>query len=128
MVRHSIEMSRAVVVVVEEEPTYMYGGFSRYIAASLATAGELSFRVCEMLGFPQELIIRVSRFATRMEPACIDNHIQLAKMYITLGKMDEAKKSLETAINTDPATLKYYEAQNRIDQKEARELYDEHFK
>ena len=128
MVRHSIAMSKAVVVVVEEEPTYMYGGFSRYIAASLATAGELSFRVCEMLGFPQELIIRVSRFATRMEPACIDNHIQLAKMYITLGKMDEAEKSLETAINTDPATLMYYEAQNRIDQKEARKLYDEHYK
>jgi len=128
IIRHSIEISRAIIVVVEEEPTYMYGGFSRYIAASLAVAGELSFKVCAMLGFPEDLIIRISVFSTKLEPACLDNYLQLALMYITLDRMDEAKQALETVINGDPAILKYYEPENRIVQKEARELYDKHFK
>jgi hypothetical protein len=49
-------------------------------------------------------------------------------MYITLGRMDQAKQALETVINGDPAILKYYEPQNRMVRKEARELYDRHFK
>lgn len=128
MVRHGIELAKAIVVVVEEDPTYMYSGFSRYIAASLSAAGELAFRVCDMLGFPQDLIVRVSMFSTRQEPAYLDNYVNLAKMYLTLGRVDDAREALETVINADPAALKYYEPENRIFQKEAQDLYDEHFR
>jgi hypothetical protein len=106
----------------------MYGGFSRYIAASLAKAGKLSFRVIEMLGFSKELIVRLTIYSTRQEPGYFDNHFRLAQMYITLDRKEEAKKSLEYVINADPAMLKYYEPENRIIQKQAQVLYDEHFK
>ncbi len=128
IVRHSIELGTAILLVVEEDPSCMYGGFSRYLAASLATAGELSFKVAEMLGFPQELIVRVTVFSTMQEPGYLDNHYRLASMYLTLGRMDEAKAALETVINADPADLKLFEPENRVIQKKARELYDEHFK
>jgi tetratricopeptide (TPR) repeat protein len=128
MIRHSIELGKAIMIVVEEDPTYMYGCFSRYLATSFSAAGELSFRVAEMLGFPQDLIIRASVFSTRQEPAYLDNYYRLGKMYLALNRKSEAKEALETVIKIDPATLKFYEAENKIFQKRARELYDEHFK
>jgi hypothetical protein len=128
MVRHSMELTEALILVCEEDPTYMYGGFSRYMAASLAKAGELSFRVAEMLGFSKELLVRLSVYSTRQEPGYFDNHFRLAQMYLTLGREEEAKKALEFVINADPAMLKYYEPENMVIQKQAKELYDEHFK
>ncbi len=128
MIRYSLDLGRAIMITVEEDPTYMYGGFSRYLAASFSAAGELSFRVAEMLGFPEDLIIRVSVFATRQEPAYIDNYFRLGKMYLALDRKSEAKKALENAISANPATLKFYEPENMIFQKRARELYDENFK
>ncbi len=128
MVRHSMELAEALILVCEEQPTYMYGGFSRFLAASLAEAGELSFRVAKMLGFSKELIIRLTVYSTKQEPGYFDNHFRLAQMYITLGREEEAKKALEFVINGDPADLKYYEPENRMIQKMARKLYDENFK
>jgi tetratricopeptide (TPR) repeat protein len=128
MVRHSFELGKAVLIVVEEDPVCMYVGFSRYLAASLSMAGELAFKVAGMLGFPEGLIVRVSVFSTKLEPAYFDNNYRLASMYITLEKMDEAKEALEYVIKTDPATLKFYEPENRVIKKQAQELYDKHFK
>ncbi len=128
MVQHSMELTQALIVVCEEDPTYMYGGFSRFMAASMAEAGELSIRVAEMLGFSKELLVRLSVYSTKQEPGYLDNHFRLAQMYITLGRKAEAKKALEFVINADPADLKYYEPENRIIQKQARKLYDENFK
>jgi len=128
MVRHSMELAKALILVCEEQPTYMYGGFSRFLAASLAEAGELSFRVAEMLGFSKELIVRLTVYSTKQEPGYFDNHFRLAQMYISLGREEDAKKSLEYVIDGDPADLKYYEPENRIIQKQARKLYDENFK
>ncbi len=128
MIRYSIDLGRAIVMVVEEDPTCMYGGFSRFLAASLSTAGELAFRVAEMLGFPQDLIVRVTVYSTRQEPGYFDNHLRLAQMYIALKNMDGAKEALQTVINADPAELKYYEPENHIFKKQAQKLYDEQFK
>lgn len=128
IVRHSIEIAKSLQVVIEEDPTHLYGGFSRYIAEALAKVGEVALKVCAFLGFPEDQVSRVTIYSTKLEPACIDNHLALAKMYISFGKMDKAKKALEKVINADPAVLKYYEPENRRDQKEAREIYDKHFK
>jgi tetratricopeptide (TPR) repeat protein len=125
--RHAVETARAIILLCEEDPAWLWGGFSRFLAASLSVAGEISFRVAAMLGFPEDLILRLTVFSTRLEPACLDNYLQLAHMYITLDRMEEAKQALETVINGNPAILKYYEPQNHMVQKEARELYDKHF-
>jgi len=128
IVRHSIEIAKSLQVVIEEDPTHLYGGFSRYIAEALAKVGEVALNVCSILGFPKDQVNRVTIYSTKVEPACLDNHLELAKMYISFGKMDEAKKTLEKAINADPAVLKYYEPENRRDQKEAQGIYNKHFK
>lgn len=128
MLRHSIEITKALIVTVEEDPTFMYCGFSRFLASALAVAGELSFKIAAMLGFPEDLIIRVTTFGSVLEPACLENHLSPALMFISLGRKDEAKAALETVINADPAVLKYYEPENRVAQKEAQELYDRLFK
>ena len=44
------------------------------------------------------------------------------------GKLTKAKEALEAVIKIDPATLKFYEPENRVFQKRAKELYDENFK
>ncbi len=128
LVRHSIEIARSLQVVIEENPTHFYGGFSRYIAESIAQVGELAFRVCAILGFPEDQVNRVTIYSTKLEPACFDNLLPLAKMYIILDRMEEGKEMLEKIINGDPSVLKYYEPENRMDQKEAQKIYDKHFK
>jgi tetratricopeptide (TPR) repeat protein len=128
IIRHSLELARSLMLVTEEEPSFLYGGFSRYFASAISVAGEVSFRVIEILGFPREMIIRLTEFAAIMEPNCMDNHYQLGRMYISLDRMDDAKKALETAINADPTVLKYYEPENRMIQRDSKVLYDKHFK
>ena len=115
-------------MVIEEDPTHLYGGFSRYIAEALAKVGKVALQVCAFLGFPEDQVSRVTIYSTKLEPACIDNHLALAKMYISFGRANEAKKTLEKVINADPAVLKYYEPENRRDQKEAQEIYNKQFK
>ncbi len=128
IIRHSLELARSLMLVTEEEPSFLYGGFSRYFASALSVTGEVSFRVIEILGFPREVIIRLTEFAAKMEPNCMDNHYQLSRLYISLDRMDDAKKALETTMNADPTVLKYYEPENRMIQRDAKLIYDKHFK
>jgi len=128
LLRHGIEIARSLQVTIEENPTHFYGGFSSYIAMAVSEVGELAIKICSILGFPEDQVMRVTIYSTKLEPACFDNLLALAKMYLTLDRMDEAKETLDKIINGDPAVLEYYEPENRLDQKEAQEIYDQHFK
>ncbi len=127
VVRYSLEMGKRLLVVVEEDPNYFYGGFSNYFASAIARAGELVARTAEIIGFPRETIERLTVFASSYEPNYLRNHYALAEMYIRLGRLDEAKKMLEVVINSDPTVLKLQEPENRTMQKWSRRLMEEHF-
>jgi len=127
MVRYSLEIARCLLVVTEEDPNYYYGGFSNYFASAIARAGALVGKTAEIIGFPPETIERMTVFGSNYEPNYFGNFHSLAEMYIKLGRMDEAKKCLETIINSDPAALKMQEPENRVYQESAKKLIKEHF-
>ncbi len=127
IVRYSMEMASALAVVVEEDPNYYYGGFSNYFASAIARTGELVAKMSGVTGYPLERIERLTVFGSNYEPNYLRNFLSLGEMYVTLGRMDEAKKALETVVNADPTVLKLQEPENRKVQEMARKILKESF-
>jgi len=125
--RYALDIGRELQIVVEEDPHYMFGGFARYLAAAIGVTGPLVAKIAEILGFPEDLILRITTFAKDFEPDYIDNRYCLALMLFELGKEEEAKKELLMAVNGDPTKLPGYEAENRYVQKEAKKFYNEKY-
>jgi len=114
IIRYSRQIGKQILMLTEENPNYMYVGFSRFFAVAVATVGKLVFKVAAFLGFPQELIERLTDFSVKSEPGFLANQYCLGLMYDALGRKDDAKKMFETLINADPTVLKYQEPENRM--------------
>ena len=127
MARYSLEITNRLMLVMEEDPNYFYGGVSQYFALAIARAGTLVARMLGLMGFTEELIMRSTQFAANYEPRYLRNHYALGEMYITLGQMDEAKKALEKVVNADPSELENMEAENIVAQDLAKKLLKEKF-
>lgn len=127
MIRYSLEIIRELTIVMEENPNYFYSGPSQFLALAIARAGSLVAKALGLVGFPQDLVESATTFASVYEPRYLRNNYALGEMYITLGRMDEAKKALEKVVNADPAALKLQEPENRVAQKLAQDLLDKHF-
>jgi hypothetical protein len=125
--RYGLDIGRELQVIVEEDPQYYFGGFSRYFAAAIGVAGSVVAKVAELLGFPEELIYRATSFSINFEPDYFSNHHDFALMLLALDKKDEAKNELLFILNGDPTSLPGYETENRQSQKDAQILYDENF-
>ncbi len=116
---------KRLMVVLEEEPTCYYCGTSAFLAASIPRNSAVLSKMLELVGFHQELVIRMASFAVVFAPDCLMNHYALGEMYIFLGQRDKGKASLKRAINSDPTILKNMEPENRMAQEMARKLLDE---
>jgi|GEM_PF-1592263 len=114
IVRYSRRIGREILLLSEENPNYMYGGFSRFFGAAISIVGKLVFKVAEFLGFPQALIERLTSFSVKTHPDYLQNYYMLGLMYKNLGRKDEAKKMFETLLDADPTILKYQEPENRM--------------
>ncbi len=125
--RYALDIGKELQIIVEEDPQYMFGGFARYFAGAIGETGPLVAKIAEILGFPEELILRITAFAVDFEPDYLDNHNCLGAMLFELGKKEEAKKELLLVVNGDPTKLPGYEAENRYIQKEAQIFYEENF-
>jgi hypothetical protein len=125
--RYALDIGKELQLIVEEDPQYMFGGFARYFAGAIGATGPLVAKIAEMLGFPEDLIVRITGFAIDFEPDYLDNHYCLALMMFELGQKEEAKKELLLTVNGDPAKLQGFEAENRYIQKEAKKFYEENF-
>lgn len=125
--RYALDIGKGLQLVVEEDPQYYFGGFARYLAAAIGETGPLVARIADMLGFPEEQIVRITTFAVNLEPDFLDNHTCLAEMYIALDNMPDAKSELLFVINADPAQLPEHEHENRYFQKDAKRLFEEYF-
>ncbi|MFO8056628.1 MAG: hypothetical protein R6V10_04970 [bacterium] len=128
MARYALEMANKLKVVAEEDPNYYYGGLSQYFALAVARAGKLVAKTAGILGFSEDLILRLSLLAREYEPRYLRNTYALGELYVYQGKMDKAKKMLEETMEADPAALPHFEPDNRIAKKLARQLYNKHFK
>ena len=125
--RYSMDIGKELQVIVEEDPQFYFGGFSRYFAAAIGATGPLVAKIADFLGFPEDLIVRISKFAVNYEPDYFSNHYDRAEMLIALDRKKEAKEELLYVLNTDSARLPGYELENRFAKGEARALYNEHF-
>jgi tetratricopeptide (TPR) repeat protein len=126
-VRYSLEIAQRLTITMEEDPNFYYGGISQYLALAIARAGALVEKTLGVVGFDMDLILRSTIFASKKEPRYLRNFYALGELYIKQGRMDEARDMLETVINSDPSALWQMEPENRVAQKLAKELLDEHF-
>ncbi len=125
--RYALDIGRELQVVAEEDPQYYFGGFARYFAAAIGETGPLVAKIAEILGFPEELIFRITTFSITFEPDFLDNHNCRALMLLKLDQREEAKKELLFVLNADPSSLPGHEPENRYIQKDVQETYDENF-
>ena len=114
LTKYSKEIGQRLQIVTEEDPNYNFGGFSRYFSGAIAVAGPLLIKVANLLGFPKELIIRLTEYCAKTEPLFLSNLFNLGELYYKLDKKEEALKAYKKAIAGDPTALKYQEAENRF--------------
>ena len=114
LTRYSREIGRQMQFVTEEDPGYMYGGFSRFFAGAIAFAGELVIKVAELLGFPKELIERLTVYAVKTDPDYLQNYYMMGLLYLKTDRKVEARKMFDHLLKADPVALKYQEAENRL--------------
>jgi len=126
-IRYAPEITKRLMTVLEEDPNYFYGGVSQYFALAIARAGTILEKMLDLIGFEKEFIKKTTIFAANYEPRYLRNWYALGEMYLVQDKKDEAKKMLEKVVNGDPTALKNMEAENRVAQKLAKDLLEEHF-
>ncbi len=127
MARHAMDITKKLMLVMEEDPIYFYGGVSQYFALAISRAGKIMSKALSVVGFPEELIVRNTNFAVNFEPRYVRNHYALGEMYLSMGEKEKARTYLETAVNADPAALKNMEPENRKAQELARKTLEENF-
>jgi len=127
MVRYAPSITMKLMVVMEEDPNYFYGGVSQYFCLAIARTGALVSKSIELIGISAELIEKNAIFAANYEPRYLRNYYALGEMYLRQGKKAEAKKMLEKTVGADPAELKNMEPENRVAQELARKLLKENF-
>ncbi len=126
MVKHAVEIVKALQLVMEEDPQYFYGGVSQYLALAFARAGPLVAKSLEIIGFSEEVALRSTRFAAKYQPHYLRNFYAQGEMYVKQGKKDEARRVLQIVLNSDPTVLKLQEPENRVAQDLAKKLIREH--
>jgi tetratricopeptide (TPR) repeat protein len=127
IVRYAYEITGKLIVVMEEDPQYFYGGVSQYFSLAIAKAGTVVTKMLGMFGYSELLVSKGAQFAVNYEPRYLRNYYSLGEMYLSQGKPDEAKKMWMTVLHSDPAALKNMEPENRVAQETVRKLMSERF-
>jgi hypothetical protein len=127
VLRYSFDIGKELMVIVEEDPLYYFGAFSRFMAVLVGGAGSVALKITETLGFPQELILRLTSFSMAYEPDFLGNYNCTAPMLLALDRNEEAKQELLIVINADPDKLPGYEPENRLSKNESQKILDKYF-
>jgi len=127
IVRYAPEITRRLMLVMEEDPQYLHGGVSQYFGLAMAKAGSVVSRMLGMVGYSEEMLVRSVSFDIHFEPRYLRNYYSMGEFYLSRGKRDEAKKMWETALAADPAALKNMEPENRVTQELIRRLMKKEF-
>lgn len=114
VVKYSRQMGQELLWLIEEDPNYYYCAFSRYFAAAIALAPKLVFSVADFLGYPREIMERLTDFAANVHPDFLANHHYFARMKYAMGHKEEARKIAKNIVKADATLLKHQESENRL--------------
>jgi hypothetical protein len=126
-VRYAPEITAKLMVVMEEDPNYFYGGVSQYFCLAMARGGTLVEKSLSLVGYPLEMVEKNTVFAANYEPRYLRNHLALAELHLVRGNKDLARQYLEKVLAGDPAALPNMMPENRVAQDLAREMLAQHF-
>lgn len=127
IVRYSLEITRDLAVVCEEDPVYFYGGLFQYLCIAVSRAGSVVGKMIELLGYSMAIVERSTAFAAQYEPRYLRNYLALGELYLSQGRKEDSRKMLNLVLSSDPAALKLQEPENRVAQQLAREMIQKNF-
>jgi len=108
--------------VADNDPDYFYGATGRLYTEILSRVPK---KLVEIVGQTHlsEAKRQINR-AIRKEPRYLSNYIYKARfMYVYFGNQDEALQLLDTALKMEPNDLPDAATDNRVSQREARQLW-----
>ena len=110
--------------VAAKDPTYFHGGVWRYygrLIDQVPAALRLAF------GFDLDDAIAYYDRAIKIESRYFLTWIYRAECYLLREEPDAARRDLRTVLNGNPDALPGFGSENRVFQKQARTLWNQHF-
>ena len=102
------------------DPYYEYGAIYRTYGMAISVMPDWMSKAA---GYSPAQILPYVDQAIAMEPNCFSNRTVRAFMLNKLGEKDQALADLEYVLTREPDSLPSYQADNRLRQKDARELW-----
>jgi len=126
-VLYSLEITRQLTVVAEEDPQFDWGGFARFYALAVTRGAGLFRLMLERMGFSNRTLEKSIEYAAEVAPYCFKNKVILAAWRLEQGEREKAKALLDEVLAADPSAIEIMEPENLMARQRAARMKAENF-